>query len=104
MKSGKQAVQTTTATIAGAGAGAISGAIKGAMGFSSLYPGNKSGTVMGKIFSTTLNQISNSSNRDDDLLSGSISGAETPNDKQNSNETKEDSTYISGIPRNDTNE
>ncbi len=113
MKSGKQAVQTTTATIAGASAGAISGAIKGAIGFSPLYSGNKSGTAMGKLFSTNyqknnlstpLNQSTNSHNSNDDLISGSISGGETLNNKQNSNETKEDSTYISGIPRSDTNE
>ena len=112
MKTGKQAAQTVTAGLAGAGVGTMSGAIKGAIGFSPLYSGNKSGTAIGKLFSTnnqesyksTLqNEASNTDNSKDDLLSGSI-GGESPNDKQTNNDTKEDSSYISGIPRSNTNE
>lgn len=112
MKTSKQTAQTATAGVAGAGVGTISGAIKGAIGFSPLYSGNKSGTVIGKLFSTnnqeshtptSQNQSSNTDNSKDDLLSGSI-GGETSNDKQTNNDTKEDSTYISGIPRTNTNE
>lgn len=112
MKTSKQTAQTATAGVVGAGVGTMSGAIKGAIGFSPLYSGNKSGTAIGKLFSTNnqkshtstpQNQASNTDNAKDDLLSGSI-GGETSNDKQTNNDTKEDSSYISGIPRSNTNE
>jgi len=120
MKTSKQVAQTATAGIAGATVGAMSGAIKGAMGFSPLYSGNKSGTATGKLFSSnssnnqetnstipqsqTSNTSDSSANRsNDDLLSGTI-GGEAANDEQNSNDSKEDSSYLSGIPRSNTNE
>ena len=120
MKTSKQTAQSATAGIAGATVGAMSGAIKGAMGFSPLYSGNKSGTATGKLFSSnnsnnqesnptipqsqTSNTNDSSSNRsNDDLLSGTI-GGEAANDEQNSNDNREDSSYVSGIPRSNTNE
>ena len=111
MKTSRQTAQTATAGVVGAGVGTMSGAIKGAIGFSPLYSGNKSGTAIGKLFSTNnqeshtstpQNQASNTDTKDD-LLSGSI-GGETSNDKQTNNDTKEDSSYISGIPRSNTDE
>jgi type IV secretion system protein TrbL len=108
MSKSKQTAQVAGAGIAGASIGGVSGAIKGAMGFSTYSSGNKSGTKVGKLFSSnkgnhSTNSSTTTSNRDsskNDMLSGTI-GSQAANDSQNN---EEENSYISGIPRSDTNE
>ena len=120
MSSTKKAAQTSGALAIGAGMGAMSGGIKGAMGFSSYHSGQKSGTAVGKLFSsnntqgseehqssTSQSQTSNGSNSSseqssDDLLSGTI-GGEAANDSS-TNESNDEDNYISGIPRSNNND
>jgi len=108
INSTKETSQTVGAGVAGVGVGAISGAVKGAMGFSPLYSGSKSGAVIGKIFSSNNPKhseksnlaTSQNSNSKDDLLFGTI-GKEI--DDKDNNESEEGS-YISGVPKSDTDE
>ena len=115
MNSALQKAKSTAAGTMGAAAGAISGTVKGAMGFSTLSSGNKSGTAVGKLFSSgnshktdgnnptaQQNSTSNKGSSSNDLISGTI-GGDKQNDKHN-NTNKEDSSYISGIPRSSENE
>jgi len=108
MKTSKQTAQTATAGVAGATVGALSGVTKGMLGFSTFHSGNKSGTAIGKLFSSKGNDISTPQNQtsnsdsNDDLLSGKI-GAEVVNDEQINNNNSDESSYISGVPRDDTN-
>lgn len=97
MKSTKSATKMTGASIAGTTLGAMSGAMKGAMGFSSLHSGNKSGTAIGKLFSSNHSTNQTNKNSSNDFLSGSI-GKESTNQKEN----KDKSSYVSGVPRSNT--
>jgi type IV secretion system protein TrbL len=106
MSKSKQATQSAGAAIAGASIGGVSGAIKGAMGFSSYSSGHKSGTAAGKLFSSNKENPSTTSKQStskSDMLSGTI-GSQAANDSQNSANNEEESSYISGVPRSDTNE
>lgn len=103
MNASKKTAQIVGAGVGGLGAGAMSGAIKGAMGFSSHHSGNKSGTAVGKIFSSSQETQNNTpmseqgSTSNDDFLSGTIGGKAKNNENNNAN-NEEDNSYISGIP------
>lgn len=114
MNKASQKAKSASALTLGGVTGGMSGAVKGALGFSPLNSGAKSGTTVGKLFSSnTSNSSSNnkstsssSSRSSGDLLSGTIGSATSSStqDKQsNNNEKQDDSSYISGVPNNDSN-
>lgn len=114
MNTAAQKTKSASAGVLGGAIGAVGGGLKGALGFSTLSVGSKSGTAVGKLFSSNSenrsspNQSNSSSsdNTSDDLLSGTIGSSQnsdTNNNQSENSENQEDGSYISGVPNNDNN-
>ena len=115
MNTAAQKSKSATSGVLGGTVGAVGGALKGALGFSTLSVGAKSGTAVGKLFSSNRENSSynnqstassNSNNTSDDFLSGTIGSSknsDTQDNQSENNENQDDGNYISGVPSNDTN-
>ena len=75
-------VKTATAGVVGAGAGAITGAVAGALGSKTNSASKSTGKAIGKIFSSNNSEKEESSNGE---------------------QSNEESSYVSGVPRTNTN-